>query len=876
MSSFNEELYLAANPDVAAAVARGQFASGRQHYNRHGRYEGRPLVPTTTPASAPAQSVASAGFNEELYLAANPDVAAAVARGQFASGRMHYNRHGRFEGRPLAPTEAAPGPAPTPAPAPVPPPASGPEPLPSSAMESRAQWMINTYKNLTIGAPTEPNGAGAQKFGWADTLTRLRLNPNDRAPIQRFVELFKNGNFNNAFMPAGAGWILTQYWDKFTENERNSIILPVLRNANLLSHGTENHFLIRYVGAHLFSQLWPNENQWIDSIRGRRITSSELAQFTKTKLLETLRSYYSKGYTEHLSPNYLPVHFYALHALYNNTNDPELKAAADAAMTFHVADMAANFFYGQTIAPYDRVSPTPVVDAPKNSQLNNHIKAMYWLYWAEFMNTPSTQTASFYPNAGARDEAKHFAVTSALSAWRPPALLTALADGRNLAPYTLKSTVPTFGNYGTGAPSDTLRTVYRDERFTVGSGIFQQRIDNGLSERMGLEIAYKTTDSQNTIVFHHPYWRSNSNQYKWMSRSSPFQQNVQHESTIISLFNIPKADPFAGRTRADWEKFRDQNRNQLIQQAWIRYPKAADEVVETSGWVFLREGETYVAIRPWNPYAKVTNEFPDMNVLRSSGATNAIISDVATVDQFRTFTQFRSAVLAAPLKVNLNPSRPSVSYRNVRGDTITAQWNQPDYSAPKITSWPTATVNGVVQAQDPDFLNGRAVIKSAPLTVANRVLTVKLPAGQMQVDWRNKIPVFSDTTSSSRLRASYSSRVTKPGRLRRSPSSKDTPRNPKNDSPVDRVTGLSQAGTTSAASEPSITWTKTVAITEQQLEPSTHSQWAYTANVLPLLMGDGCGLSRIDCMPDADAGQLMNSVDINSPFGNATPSMLAF
>lgn len=166
MSSFNEELYLAANPDVAAAVARGQFASGRQHYNRHGRYEGRPLVPATTPASAPAQSVASAGFNEELYLAANPDVAAAVARGQFASGRMHYNRHGIFEGRPLAPTEAAPGPAPTPAPtpapAPVPPPASGPEPLPSSAMESRAQWMINTYKNLTIGAPTEPNGAGAQ------------------------------------------------------------------------------------------------------------------------------------------------------------------------------------------------------------------------------------------------------------------------------------------------------------------------------------------------------------------------------------------------------------------------------------------------------------------------------------------------------------------------------------------------------------------------------------------------------------------------------------------------------------------------------------------------------------------------------------------
>jgi len=44
-----------------------------------------------------------AGFDEPAYLAANPDVAAAVDRGMLASGREHYLRHGLNENRPLKP-----------------------------------------------------------------------------------------------------------------------------------------------------------------------------------------------------------------------------------------------------------------------------------------------------------------------------------------------------------------------------------------------------------------------------------------------------------------------------------------------------------------------------------------------------------------------------------------------------------------------------------------------------------------------------------------------------------------------------------------------------------------------------------------------------
>lgn len=48
-STFNETAYLAANPDVAQAVAQGQFGgSGLAHYNQYGKNEGRPGASSNT------------------------------------------------------------------------------------------------------------------------------------------------------------------------------------------------------------------------------------------------------------------------------------------------------------------------------------------------------------------------------------------------------------------------------------------------------------------------------------------------------------------------------------------------------------------------------------------------------------------------------------------------------------------------------------------------------------------------------------------------------------------------------------------------------------------------------------------------------------
>jgi hypothetical protein len=52
---------------------------------------------STGEASEP--KVADADFNEELYLAHNPDVAQAVRQGHFVSGKEHFLKYGKAEGR---------------------------------------------------------------------------------------------------------------------------------------------------------------------------------------------------------------------------------------------------------------------------------------------------------------------------------------------------------------------------------------------------------------------------------------------------------------------------------------------------------------------------------------------------------------------------------------------------------------------------------------------------------------------------------------------------------------------------------------------------------------------------------------------------------
>ncbi len=122
---FDESYYLAENPDVARAVARGGFSNGLDHFTQFGEFENRqPSVffdpdfytlyyPDVGEAVAGGQITALehfinfgqsenrdpfTEFYTDIYLEENPDVAAAVQRDEL-TGIEHFVKFGQYENR---------------------------------------------------------------------------------------------------------------------------------------------------------------------------------------------------------------------------------------------------------------------------------------------------------------------------------------------------------------------------------------------------------------------------------------------------------------------------------------------------------------------------------------------------------------------------------------------------------------------------------------------------------------------------------------------------------------------------------------------------------------------------------------------------------
>jgi hypothetical protein len=548
---------------------------------------------------------------------------------------------------------------------------------------------------------------------------------------------------------SGVAWILGKYWDEFTPAQRDHLKTKLKGLTNLTEHGTENHALNKAVAGYLYAQYWPNETGWLNG----KLTSAELLSTTRNNLMKVMRSLYEKGVNEDLSTTYIAVHLYPYFVLFDCTTDPQVKSAVDAAIHFHVAQLAANHYEGMVIPPFNREN------AP---QRNTHTQGLpwipalewnYWLYWGEVQNRVPVGV-DFIGNNENR-----WVIHAALSDWRPPTAINSLAFGETV-PYALTSTKKMGGDWGSGTPGEYERYVYRDKLYAMGSGNMQFRPDGYHLDYNMFGLFYESDDAFNYVDCHHHYWRSNERIWRG---ASPFVQMAQHKGTAIVLFNIPTKDPWFDR--GQYLGYRDNHFNSLIQEALVRYPKSIDQKEEANGWIFLREGDVYIAIRPLKAYTidgnydtemtkypsgtsdaymnYFVNAVAQFDVVRSAFPQTGFVLDVATKDDFATFDDFQAAVSNKQVTVDWNVL--SVTYTSLKGDTLTSAWNAPNYDVPNFSRvWvrPTFAVNGTTVAIDDDFANGKAVIKSSSVELVNRMLRLTTPAGNLTVDWSDQDPIF--------------------------------------------------------------------------------------------------------------------------------------
>lgn len=612
----------------------------------------------------------------------------------------------------------------------------------------RKAAIINSLKKAEL--------AERGKHGLPKAIARLEHDPGDEAALTYITNDLDN-RYQSMFDFPGIALALCRYWDSFSETQRSKIKHDLEKLAKpgktggegFLGHGTENHATMMWCSAYLFAQLFPDAH-WANGM-----TSEELLADMKERIRKTFKNVYQKGYTEYLSTTYEVVMNFPVEILLQYAKDAEVRAIADAFMLYKWSLLSLNNFDGNMLAPYARMN-TQEDHLPDNEYIA--ATSYYnWLLWGWGLATNNMNPNHFT----AYNEAS-YAIYAALSGIKPDSVFFRLAGG-NVVPFTLTSSASTFGEYGTGIPHMMMRKVYRTQLYAIGTGNFRwvPGGDYADHDNNGFSIVWKSADRFNYIGCFHPYWYSDGDHEDrtadtwYKGNISPFQQSAHHKNTVITLFDIPEKDTWAGSPNPDKWAWRDAHSDNLLKRAMLRYPKSVDEKFEENGWIFLREGDAYIGVKPLKSYYTQTNlkgkGLDGFNIIKSDHARTGFVFELGDKLQFGSFEAFRKRL--PKNKISIDWEKMSVTYTNSNRDKLQICY-QAGLPVIKENQMPTHLIRkgipGLAVSVPRVIINGKEdtsytnwpLMNSPHVKMDNSILTIAEGTDLIAVNWNDEIPVI--------------------------------------------------------------------------------------------------------------------------------------
>ena len=623
-----------------------------------------------------------------------------------------------------------------------------------STYQARREAVVEAMKDHV------PRGSG--KHGLPRAIAKLQLDPHDATALQYIVDS-TNPRMQTMFDFPGLALALCRYWDSFSPEQRKSLQTALERLAKsdknegegFLGHGTENHALLQWAPALLFCELFPDA-KWSNGMN-----SEQLHAHVKEWLRTTFKNYYARSYTEYLSTTYESVLLLPIEILYQYTKDPEVRDMAEAFLLYHWSLLALNTFDGEVIAPFGRMNTQQDHQQAEKFHSWGELAAFSYYTWVLFGWGQATHNIRLSDYLDFNESS--FGIYAAMSETIPNDIFFDLAASKE--PMTVRTSASTFGQYGRGVPNMMLRKIYRTGQYAIGTGNFRwvPGGDYADHDTCGFVITWNSSKQFNYLNCTHPYWYSEGDDISrtaetWDRGSiSPFMQTAQHENTAIVLFDIPDQDPWQGKPSAEKWAWRNKRADDLLKRGMIRFPKRVDQWIEENDWIFLRDGKTYIAIKPLKSYY-LQRDSRDIsligfNVIKSDHAQTGFIFEVGTEEEFRDFGAFRRQI--PKNKIDVDWDTMAVVYTNSRRDTIRIQFvsGLPVVPVDDIpTHWTTQLkVDGIAESIPEVSINGTpevsladwSLISSPVINMKGSVLNIDDGKTRISVDWTGELPKIS-------------------------------------------------------------------------------------------------------------------------------------
>jgi len=430
---------------------------------------------------------------------------------------------------------------------------------------------------------------------------------------------------------------------------------------------TENHWAMYYATLFLAAEQWPGlpGSEWYN---GK--SSDENLADARSYLIHWMTITTTIGQGEFDSPDYFPEYAISMSLLADFALDPEMKKRGSMMLDYLLADFAADHLHGQYLGGFSRIYQPAV-----------------------FKPLLSIASAYAYLFFGTGEPVRtDWVVIPAIGTYRMPQIIHRIANDRS-KPYVHRERkrVRNVIRFGPEKNPPVYKYTYVTGAYGLGSlqgGILQP------IQQHTWGVRYLYGSPYTTIFGLHPYWSSMelamffpeevkpliadvvgskstyNNPDKWTG-GSPYERTFQHRNTLIVLYDIPP-----GTMTEHIDGF---------------FPRNLEaRIVDPSGWIFCKAGNTYVGWHPLQPGEWIEeHDVPgqsknaigrpvDMERSKETGnwrfrshrLQNGEVVEVRSKEESGSFEKFCAALRACRPKSVLTPGAVSVTYTTPGRETM--------------------------------------------------------------------------------------------------------------------------------------------------------------------------------------------------------------
>ncbi|MCY9695120.1 OmpL47-type beta-barrel domain-containing protein [Paenibacillus alginolyticus] len=531
----------------------------------------------------------------------------------------------------------------------VPPSENTSSPYPGT-VESRKQWLWDKTKVMTE--------FGGLQLNITQYVAQILDGQNVAANLQKIDKLFQTYDAEQ-YKTVSKIYAYLMVGDQFSSTMKDHVRAYFAQYAYAKLPQTENLRMSNYTAGYLVGHYLPE----VVDLNGK--SGDALKSLNKVNIEAMIDAGVHKGWAEYESPEYTFMTYLCLNAIYQYTNESDLKQKVKMAMDVMWFEWANDWIDGTFISSTSRAKGDSVSASDPTWRGADHT-ALSWMYFGSYRAQQGIGDSDANVPSAYRPYLEYLGMVLYRGmSYTPPEMAIRIGQSG----YKDYSSRKTNMQNSSGRNLKVYRDAYVKPTWGLSTEVTYNRVDNWIED---IPVALR--------------WHS--------AKPNPlFRINTDQGDSTVGNYDSPATHRIMQDGKAAVGVFKLLN-NPTTNYINAMFPDTGSIITrqEQAGWVFSDTGPMYFAFKMVKPYSwyyqtpmdpanKVktnarlhpTNTLTySYNILRSQADTNGWVIETADASEYADFASFKNAILNTTTvdSTHINDTNPRLIYKSLNGDLM--------------------------------------------------------------------------------------------------------------------------------------------------------------------------------------------------------------